>query len=266
MSIRGAMPKGYFKQLTLTFNPWSENHWMKQRFFDRSSPDILALTRTYLDNEFLDAKDRAVFEEMRQLYPRRYAVEGQGHWGIAEGLVYENWQVTPFDLREELQRRPHVKVLFGLDFGFTHDPTAFIAFFVDEKTRELFVFDELYRRAMLNSDIALALRERGYAKERIIADGAEPKSIAELRHLGLTHVTAAKKGPDSLRHGIQRLCNYRICVHPGCVYTKEELSSYIWQPAAAGQQKNSPQDKNNHLMDALRYGMEGLNQSVTILK
>lgn len=266
MSIRGAMPQEYFKQLTLTFNPWNESHWLKKRFFQRESPDILALTRTYMDNEFLDWHDRGVFEEMKQLYPRRYAVEGKGEWGIAEGLVYENWEVLPFDVREELKKRPHAKALFGLDFGFTQDPTAFICLFADEKSGEIFIFDEFYRRGMLNSEIAAAIREKGYAKERIIADGAEPKSIAELRHLGLSHVTSAKKGPDSLRYGIQRLCNFRIFVHPRCVHTKEEFSSYLWATAAEGQMKNVPQDKNNHLMDALRYAMEGLGKNMLILK
>ncbi|MEG2658231.1 MAG: PBSX family phage terminase large subunit, partial [Clostridiales bacterium] len=266
MSIRGTMEPGYFKQLTLTFNPWSGQHWLKRRFFKGKSAETLALTRTYLDNEFLDEKDLGVFKDMQKNFPRRYDVEGLGNWGIAQGLIYENWSVLEFDYRQLLQEREHLKVLFGLDFGFTHDPTAFIGFLVDEGKRELYIFCEFYRRGMLNSDIAAMITERGFQKERIIADSAEPKSIAELRRLGLGRIVGAKKGPDSLRHGIQKLCNYRIFVHPQCVHTKDELSNYIWASAVEGTFQNVPQDRDNHLMDALRYGMEGLKTGFTVLK
>ena len=265
MSIRGDMEEGYFKQLTLTFNPWSGQHWLKERFFDRDTEEVLALTKTYLDNEFLDEHDRRLFEEMKQCFPRRYDVEGLGQWGIASGLVYENWRVEAFDWKDLAMRRTESRILCGLDFGFTHDPTAFIICVVDEGRREIYVFDEIYRKAMLNSDIADAILSRGYGKYRIVADSAEPKSIAELKRLGLTKVTGAKKGPDSLRHGIQRLCGYTLIVHPRCVHTKEELESYVWQEHN-GVLCNTPIDRNNHLMDALRYATEGLDRNIFVLK
>ncbi len=265
MSIRGDMEKGYFKQLTLTFNPWSGQHWLKERFFDCPSEDVLALTKTYLDNEFLDDHDRDLFEEMKRRFPRRYDVEGLGQWGIASGLVYENWRVEDFDWREIAAKRSDSRVLFGLDFGFTHDPTALIGCVVDEGKREIFIFDEIYQRGMLNSDIAQGILDRGYGKCRIIADSAEPKSIAELRRLGISKITGAKKGPDSLRHGIQRLCGYEMVIHPRCVHTKEELESYIWQESG-GMLQNIPVDCNNHLMDALRYATEGLDRNILVLK
>ena len=162
-------------------------------------------------------------------------------------------------------RRTESRILCGLDFGFTHDPTAFIICVVDEGRREIYVFDEIYRKAMLNSDIADAILSRGYGKYRIVADSAEPKSIAELKRLGLTKVTGAKKGPDSLRHGIQRLCGYTLIVHPRCVHTKEELESYVWQEHN-GVLCNTPIDRNNHLMDALRYATEGLDRNIFVLK
>ena len=99
---------------------------------------------------------------------------------------------------------------FGLDFGYTNDPSAFIAFLADEKLRTIWIYDEFYRSGMLNKDIYELITEKGYRKERIIADSAEPKSIDELRQLGLPRVAAAVKGKDSIIHGIQYLQSYRI--------------------------------------------------------
>lgn len=266
MSIRGPMPPAYFKQLTLTFNPWSAEHWLKKRFFDAPGADVLAKTVTFLDNEFLDKDDLSVFAEMKERFPRRYEVEGLGRWGVAEGLIYENWQIAAFDKGRLLKERPALRACFGLDFGFVADPTAFIAVLADEAMRELYIFDEHYERAMLNEDIAAMLCRKGYAKERIIADSAEPKSVAELKKSGISRICAAKKGPDSVRHGIQLLRGYRMIVHPCCQHTVAELSAYVWQEGAEGRALNCPVDENNHLMDALRYTVTAPPTQVRVFK
>lgn len=123
-SIRGAIPPetGLFKQITLTFNPWNEKHWMKKRFFDAPlNQDILALTTNYLCNEWLDEADKRVFETMRVNNPRRYRVAGLGDWGIVDGLIYENWREEAFDL-ERIRGRPGIQSAFGLDFGLNLAP------------------------------------------------------------------------------------------------------------------------------------------------
>jgi len=256
MSVRGEVPEGYFKQITLTFNPWSDKHWLKSRFFDAPSQDILAQTTTYQCNEFLGDDDRAIFADMKTRFPRRYSIEGLGNWGIAEGLVFENWQEKEFDRDEIIKSRPQIKALFGLDFGYTNDPSAFIAFLLDQKTKEIFIFDEMYKKSMVNAEIAAELTRMGYAKEKITADAAEPKSIEELRRAGLPRVRSARKGPDSIRHGIQTLQGYKMFVHPRCCNTIMELSNYIWDTDRDGHTLNKPIDDYNHLMDALRYGAE----------
>ena len=88
MSIRGKLPDRYFKQITLTFNPWSEEHWLKKRFFDVQNENILAMTTNYMCNEWLGNDDLKIFEQMKQDSPNRYRVEGLGEWGISEGLLY----------------------------------------------------------------------------------------------------------------------------------------------------------------------------------
>ena len=123
-SIRGECPAPLFKQWTITFNPWNERHWLKRRFFDApADPDILAITTNYLCNEWLDAADLKVFEDMKQRNPRRYQVAGLGNWGIVDGLVYENWREERFDV-DEIRALPSIISAFGLDYGYTNDPTA----------------------------------------------------------------------------------------------------------------------------------------------
>lgn len=100
-SLRGQLPKGYFIQWTLTFNPWSSSSWLKARFFDKSSDNVLAMTTTYECNEFLSDKDREYFEDMKVTDPQRYKTAGLGQWGIERGQFFKEWDerkhlVAPF--------------------------------------------------------------------------------------------------------------------------------------------------------------------------
>ena len=252
---RGELPPPLFKQTTVTFNPWNGNHWLKSRFFDTTDPQVTALTTDYRCNEFLDDTDRGVYERMREENPRQYAVAGLGEWGHSQGLVFENWSVEEFSLGD--LRREGVRHIFGLDYGYTNDPTAFIAAAVEEEHKRIFIYDEHYEKRMLNEAIAAMICRKGYQKERIRADSAEPKSNDDLRRLGITRLQAADKGRDSVTAGIARLQEYRMVVHPRCVHTAAELAAYTWQESGReGEYDNRPCDRDNHLMDALRYAME----------
>ncbi|MGG3625518.1 PBSX family phage terminase large subunit [Bacillus gobiensis] len=263
MSIRGELPPEYFKQITLTFNPWNEKHWLKKRFFDVQQNNVLAMTTNYLCNEFLGADDRELFEWMKKHNPRRYKIEGLGEWGIAEGAIFTNWREFAFD-KSEIIKRPGVKSAFGLDFGFTVDPTAFPASIVDPKNREIFIFDEIYEKGLLNNEIADAIKNKGYQKEIIIADAAEPKSIVELRKYGIRKIKAAEKGPDSVKAGIQFLQQFSIYIHPSCTNASMEFSNYVWDRNKEGQMINKPADEYNHLIDALRYSMEPIRKRMRV--
>ncbi|MBR5134569.1 MAG: PBSX family phage terminase large subunit, partial [Clostridia bacterium] len=227
-SIRGEVPPPLFKQTTLTFNPWSETHWMKARFFDHPQEDVLAVTTNYTCNEWLDDTDRRMFERMKRENPRRYRVAGLGDWGVADGLIFDNWTVEDFSIERLLfgDGGDRLKCIFGLDYGYSNDPTAFIAAAVDPVEKVMYIFDEHYKTRMVNSEIAAMIKEKGYAKERIRADSAEPKSNEELRRAGISRVQPAEKGKDSILHGIAALQEYRMIVHPVCKATIAELSSY----------------------------------------
>ena len=256
MSIRGELPKGYFKQITLSFNPWSEKHWLKKRFFDAEDEDVLAITTNYACNEFLGEDDKKLFEKMKINNPRRYNIEGLGNWGIAEGLIYNNFEELDFDI-EEIKRRKNIKSAFGLDFGYTNDPTAFICLLVDLDNMEIFIFDEHYQKAMSNKMIVDMIKYKGYAKERIIGDSSEPKSIDDIKKQGIYRIKGARKGKDSILNGIQYIQDFKIYVHPKCENTLIELSNYVWD-TKDGNAINKPIDDYNHLMDALRYSLEDI--------
>ena len=255
-SIRGTVEEPLYKQITLTFNPWNERHWLKKRFFDVEDENIMAKTTNYMCNEWLDESDKKLFEDMKKNNPRRYQVAGLGEWGIVEGLVYENWRELEFDWREILNKRQKAKAVFGLDFGYTNDPAAFFCGIMDQEQKEIYVFDEIYQKRMQNTVIYRSIEKLGFRKEIITADSEEPKSIEHLRSLGLTRIKASKKGKDSINAGIQFIQDFKIFIHPRCVNFLTEISNYAWDKDKFGKAVNKPIDDFNHLMDAMRYALE----------
>lgn len=252
-SIRGQVEGDLFKQITITFNPWNERHWLKKRFFDKEDPDTLAITTNYMCNEWLDKADFAVFERMKQYNPRRYNVAGLGNWGVIEGVVYERWKEEAFSLNELPK---DAQPAFGLDFGYTNDPSALFCGYVSIEQKRLYVWDELYKKGLSNKAIFDEIEKLGYTKERITADCAEPKSIDELKGLGIRRIEGAKKGKDSVNNGIQWIQDLEIIIHPRCVNFLLEISLYSWKKDKFGKALNEPEDDNNHLMDAMRYALE----------
>ena len=254
-SIRGKIEEPLYKQITLTFNPWNERHWLKKRFFDAEDDNIMAKTTDYMCNEWLDDSDKKLFEDMKKNNPRRYQVAGLGNWGIVEGLVYENWEEKGFDVNE-ISKRRGVKSAFGLDFGYANDPSAFFCGLIDVANKEIYVFDEIYKNAMKNRQIAEEIIRKGYGKEKIVADSQEPKSIDELYDLGLKSIRKSRKGRDSINNGVQYIQDYKIIIHPRCVNFITEISNYMWDKDKFDNPINKPVDDFNHLMDAMRYALE----------
>ena len=261
-SIRGTVEEPLYKQITLTFNPWNERHWLKKRFFDVEDENIMAKTTNYMCNEWLDESDKKLFEDMKKNNPRRYQVAGLGNWGIVEGLVYENWEEKEFDVNE-ISKRKGVKSAFGLDFGYTNDPSAFFCGLIDVANKEIYVFDEIYKNAMKNRQIAEEIIRKGYGKEKIVADSQEPKSIDELYDLGLKGIRKSRKGRDSINNGVQYIQDYKIIIHPRCVNFITEISNYMWDKDKFDNPVNKPVDDFNHLMDAMRYALESYSKGPT---
>lgn len=243
------------KRLTMSFNPVSRGHWLYREYFAGwqegarlyKDDDLLIVRTTHRDNRFLSDDDRRAYEAERDPYYHR--VYTLGEWGELSGQVFCGWHAE--DLSGLAARADQLRI--GLDFGFSQDPAAAVRLHLDRKRGRVYVLDELYLRGLSNA--RLAERLRAFAGDHpIVCDSAEPKSIAELRSLGL-RALAAQKGPDSLRHGIRFLQGLEIIVDRRCTHTMAELQSYRWRQDASGGCLPTPEG-DDHLIDAMRYALE----------
>lgn len=257
-SIRGSLDApDFFKQITVTFNPWSERHWLKSTFFDEDTrlKNTFSYTTTFRVNEWLDKVDIERYEDLYRTNPRRARIVCDGDWGVAEGLVYDNFEVVDFDWLAKL-KETQFKV-HGIDYGFTNDPTALISAIVDLSKKEIYIYDEHYEIAMLTDDIYNMLVDKGL-KDAEIKSENEARLIAELNLKGISKLVPASKGPNSIMTGVQYVQGFKIYVHPSCVHTIEELNTYTFDQDKEGNWINKPIDKNNHALDALRYALSDL--------
>ncbi|MBF2336178.1 PBSX family phage terminase large subunit [Staphylococcus epidermidis] len=256
-SIRGSIDDSdFFKQITVTFNPWSERHWLKPTFFDEDTKlnNTFSYTTTYRVNEWLDEVDIARYEDLYRTNPRRARIVCDGDWGVAEGLVFENFEVKEFEWVKKLKEKQ--VVAHGSDFGFTQDPTTLISTIVDLKNKELWIYDEHYQRGMLTDEIYQMYLDKGLKNAKIIADSAEKRLITEIKRKGISNLKPSIKGQGSIMQGVQFIQGFKIYVHPTCEHTIEELNTYTFDQDKDGNWLNKPIDANNHLMDALRYSLE----------
>ena len=137
------------------------------------------MTTTYECNEWLDDADRALFERMKIERPERYRVAGLGNWGSPEGTVFTRFKVDRFNL-DVIRKKDKSLAAFGLDFGFTTDPTALFCGIICPDEKRIYVFDEMYEKGLINSKIAYKINQMGFQNEEIFADSSEPKSLEEL--------------------------------------------------------------------------------------
>lgn len=259
LSIRGELPAPLFKQLTLTFNPWLETHWLKKRFFDRRDSDVYAETKNYDINEFLGEDDIQVFEKMKVQNPKRYWVEGLGNWGVSEGLIYDNWTEMSFS-REQIETQldnngaPLFKACNGIDLGYSTDPTAVVFALVSATKKEIYIYDEIYKTGLSTKQIFQEIAKRRATHARFVIDRADPRLRDELKAEGIKVLIPSLGRKKDI--GIRQIQDYQIYVDPTCAHTVHELSSYRWATSREGILLGKPIDENDHIMDALRYALE----------
>lgn len=242
---------GCIKQITLTFNPISEQHWIKKTFFDDPIKGVFTLKTTYLDNSFIDDDYKMVMENKRKSNPRYYNIYALGNWGTAEGLIFSNY--TSRLIRED--ELIGLELVQGLDFGYTNDPSAFNRTYIDIKNKKLFVYDGFYETGMSNLQIADKIKEMLAHKHLTTADSSEPKSIDYIRGKQV-NIRAAMKGAGSINTGIDFLLEFEIIVNAHLVEFVTEFNNYCWAVDKDGKQLNKPVDDFNHFIDSLRYGVE----------
>ena len=247
------------KRMTLTFNPVSRGHWIYGEFFAGFTTPAGAGDGQAADpahdlpgQPLLMADDRAAIEGERDGYFR--SVYTLGEWGDAGSAIFTAWRAE--DLSALRKRADCLRC--GLDFGYAGDPAAAVLAHYDRRNKRLYILDELYLRGLSND--GLAARLKAFAGGcPVVCDSAEPKSIAELRRLGV-RAHPARKGPDSVLHGIQWLRQHEMVVDARLTHIKEELANYRWRKDSRGQAMPIPEPGQDHLIDALRYAMEGDSQ------
>ncbi|EGS36194.1 PBSX family phage terminase large subunit [Megasphaera sp. UPII 135-E] len=238
-----------------TYNPpKSRNNWVNEEII-QARPDRLVHHSTYLDvprewlgeQFFLEADTLKNKNEL--LYRHEYLGEVTGTGGAVfdnvEDMAMSDERVGNFD-----------RLYYGLDFGFAVDPLAFVAIHYDKKKEEVYIFDELYRQKLTNDRTGKWLK-RKYPTAMLIADSAEPKSIAELRSMGV-NVRGARKGRDSVDYGIKWLQSRRTIYidKRRCPNAYREFVTYEYERNREGQFISAYPDKNNHAIDAVRYGLD----------
>lgn len=237
-----------------SFNPpKSQNNWVnEEKLFD--DPDRLVHHSTYLGvpREWLGERFFEDAEKLKAKNEMAYRHEYLGEVTGTGGAVFEN--VEDMAMSNELIGN-FDRLYYGLDFGFAVDPLAYVAMYYDAKREDLYIFDEIYQQKLTNSQAAEAIRLR--AKDsRILADAAEPKSIAEMAGFGL-RISGARKGPDSIDFGMRWLQN-RAHIYIDkrrCPNTYKEFVAYEYERNKDGQFISAYPDVNNHSIDAVRYGL-----------
>lgn len=258
IDLRIRDPHAEDQQIYLSFNPVSKANWCYLWFFHEDPAfiefrkKVRIIWTTYLDNPTLPQEYVDSLKLQKDTNPVYYKIYALGEFGSLDKLVYNNWQSYDFD---------HAQIkgthCCGLDFGYTNDPTALVCSIVSEEEKRIYIYREWGGTGYVNDEIAASLKKLGLSKSTIIADSADPKSIEEIRRQGILRIKESVKGPDSINHGIQRVQEYEIIVHPDCKQTIEELENYSWQKdKQTNEYINKPIDKFNHYLDALRYSLQ----------
>ena len=234
-------------EIWLDYNP-SSLFWVDREIINQKDVDFITLT--YLDNEALSdtivkeielAKEKA---KTSSYWANWWQVYGLGLTGSLEGVCIPDWQ--------EIQLPTEARLLcYGMDWGYSNDPTSLIAMY---KYNDTYIFDELiYQKGLLNSDISNLLKTNG-VNDIVYADSAEPKSIAELNSYG-HNVLPVSKGRDSIVYGLNLINQNKVYVTSRSKNLINELRNYIWMVDKQGNKMNKPIDAYNHAIDAMRYAI-----------
>ena len=237
LDLRLRHPRAAGQEIILSFNPTSKLNWVYKLFFKddfetaaeaaaieadfRSKAAIMKTT--YKDNRFLPASYIDSLMSLKTTNPTYFRIYALGEFCSLDRLVFNNWEIGSAEAPKDSQ------LLIGLDFGYINDPSALIVSYLDEDNKTIYIVDEVYKKGLLNNEIANLIIYKGYAKETIIADSAEQKSIEEIKRAGVPRIRAAAKGKGSVLQGIQKLQQYKLIVSPVCENTIIELENYSWR-------------------------------------
>ena len=240
-------------QIHLMFNPVSKANWVYKYFFETKPDNCVIVQTTYRDNPHLPKEYVDSLHALENKNPAYYKIYVRGEFATLDKLVF------PVIHKRIISEDELTDAWFwaGMDFGYTNDPTAITWGYYNPVQNDLYITGEYDKIGMTNDVIAETLVSLGLSKEKIVADSAEPKSITELRNLGIKRIIASVKGADSVKNGIDRMQRCNIIIDERCTKTIEEFENYTWQKdKKTGEYINQPVDSYNHHIDSIRYGIQ----------
>ena len=247
-------------QIHISFNPVSKINFMYDFMVVNPPTDAVILQTTYRDNRFLPKDYVKALEDLYRTNPRKAKVYCDGEWGVMGMLVFENnWKVQPVNVKELLSKGYTAR--FGGDFGFTLDPTAVVGTLYHQEREEIHIFDELYQHGLTNPDLRDELAKKKWDRQKFFFDSADPKSIEELRRMGIRAFSAIK-GKDSILQGVAFLNRHKIFIDPSCENLINEFNGYAYQKdKQTGMYKMDKYEGADHAIDALRYAYSDIYRS-----
>lgn len=235
----------------IDFNPTSA-FWVHKKLQVEETDKTLLIKSTYKDNQYLEQSIIDSIEKRKGDGKNNFwRVYGLGELGVAEGLVFSNFEQQTFD------KKRFARYFYGIDWGFSDDPFAFIECAVENNT--LYICNEVYKKGLLNRKAAELIAPI-CGTSYVNCDSAEPKSVAELQAYGI-NAHSAKKGKGSVESGIKQIQSFdKVIIHTDCVNTYDEFCNYQWKTDKNGDREPEPIDAFNHAIDSLRYSLEPLLQ------
>jgi len=230
------------KKIILDYNPSDEYHWIYDKVLVRD--DVEFYKTTYLDNPFLEKSIVKEIELLRETDEQYWQIYGLGLKGMSKSTIFTYVEVPHIPHDAEL-------VSYGADAGYTNDPSTLVS--VYKKDHNLYVKEHLYRTMMTTKDLSDHFKEVIENKRSpVYFDAAEPRLIDELRRMG-HNIQPSLKGRDSINAGIDLLKRYKIHITSDSDNAIREFRNYKWLEDKTGKLTNKPVDKNNHIIDAVRY-------------
>ena len=228
-------------RIIIDYNPSDEYHWIYDKVIPREDCDFYRTT--YLDNPFLESSIRSEIERLKETDEQYWQIYGLGLKGVSRATIFKYYEISR--IPEDAQF-----ISYGADAGYSNDPSTLVS--VYSKDYNLYIKEHLYRTQMTTRDIHNHFIETGVARKQVYMDSSEPRLIDELRRMGWV-VRPSVKGRDSVNAGIDLLKRYKIHITSESNNAIQEFRNYKWKEDKSGKLTNIPEDKNNHIIDAVRY-------------
>ena len=243
--------QGSHNRVILILNPTSKEHWIYRRYFEdkgiqegsnTTKDNITYIHTTYIDNkENLSESYLQQIENIKKRRPEKYKHQMLGGWlSAAEGVIFTNWNIGKF--------KEVGKTVYGQDYGFASDPSTLVATSIDMTNKKIYLKECFYKPRLTTSEL-VALNKQFAGESLIVGDSAEPRLISELR--SHCNIVASIKGQGSVTFGISLLQDYDLIIDEDSINLIKELNNYAWLE----RKSNTPIDKFNHLLDAIRYAV-----------